>query len=70
MAKVTLNVTVDLEKEMTDEELKALAADLSFDLKSVARFSQQLHGTKSQVHVEVDPNKTWGRPIIFTDIAS
>lgn len=70
MAKVTLNVTVDLEKEMTGEELKALAADLSFDLKSVARFSKQLHDTNSQVHVAVDPNKTWGRPIIFTEIAS
>lgn len=70
MAKATLIVTVDLEKEMTDEELKALTADLSFDLKSVARFSQQLHGTSSQVHVAVDPNKTWGRPIIFTEVAS
>jgi hypothetical protein len=70
MAKATLIVTVDLEKEMTNEELNALTADLAFDLKSVARFSKQLHGTNSQVHVAVDPNKTWGGPIIFTKVNS
>lgn len=64
MAKITLAVTVDLEENLTDRELTDLAADIAFDLKSVARFSKHLHARQGlKVTARTVPSATWGSSI-------